>query len=63
LLPEMPVTSYKSDIIRRYVIRLQSAAFYCVQNKFIGVSTECAVFIFRVQGEIIGKYKNVNYVG
>ena len=55
LLPEMSVTSYKPDSIRRYVIILRTAAFYCVQNKFIGVSTGCAVFIFRVQGKIIGK--------
>ena len=59
----MKAVSCKPDSIRRYVIKLQPAAFYCVQNKFIGVSTECAVFIFRVHGELIGEYKNINYLG
>jgi len=45
--------SPKPDIIRRYVIKIQPAAFYYVWNKFICVSTECAVFIFRVQAELI----------
>ena len=51
----MKAISCKHDSIRRYLIRLQSAAFNCVQNKFIDVSTECAVFIFRVQAEINGE--------
>jgi len=51
----MKAISCKPDSIRRYVIRLQSAAFYCVQNKFIDDSTECAVFIFRVHAELIGE--------
>jgi len=51
--------SRKPDSIRLYVFKLQSAAFYCVQNKFIEVSTECAAFIIRVQAELIGKEKNV----
>jgi hypothetical protein len=59
----MKAISPKPDSIRRYVIKLQSAAFYCVQNTFIVVSTECAVFIFRVHVELIGGYKNVNYIG
>jgi len=34
-----------------------------VQNTFIDVSTECAVFMFSVYVELIGEKKNVNYVG
>jgi hypothetical protein len=51
----MKSISCKPDNIRRYVIRLECAAFYCVQNRFIDVSTEWAVFIFRVHGELIGE--------
>jgi len=42
---------FKPYCIRRYVIKLQCAAFYNLQNRFIDVSTECAVFIFSVQVE------------
>jgi hypothetical protein len=59
----MKAIGCKPDSIQRYVIKLQSAAFYCVQNKFIDVSTECAVFIFRVQTELIAEYKNTNSLG
>ena len=51
----MKAISCKPDNIRRYVIKLQSAAFYCVQNTFISVSTERAVFIFMVHGELTGE--------
>jgi hypothetical protein len=50
----MKALSCKPNSIRRYVIKLQSAAFYCVQNMFIDVSTECAA-IFRVHAELIGE--------
>jgi hypothetical protein len=30
---------------------------------FIGVSTECAAFIFRVRAELIGELKNVKCLG
>jgi len=50
------------DCFRRYVIKIQSAAFYCVQNVFNDVSTECVAFTFRVQPELIGEWKNVSYV-
>jgi hypothetical protein len=59
----MTAVSRQPDSIRSYIRKLQSAAFYIVQNKFIDVSTEGAVFIFRVQAELIGEKKNVNYVG
>jgi len=59
----MKAISCKPDSIRSYVITLQPAAFYCVQNNFIDVSTECAVVIFRVNVELIGEKQNVNYVG
>jgi hypothetical protein len=59
----MKAISHKTDSIRRYVIKLQPAAFDYVQNKFIGVPTECVVFICRVQAELIGEKKNVKYVG
>ena len=55
--------SPKLESIRRYVMKLQPAAFYYVWNKFICVSTECAVFIFRVLAELIEENKNVDYVG
>ena len=51
----MMAASCKPYSVRRYVIKLEYAAFYCVQNKFIGVSTERAVFIFRVHVELTGK--------
>ena len=53
----MKAVSRIPDSFRRYVIKLQPAAFYNVQNMFIDVSTECAVFIFRVHVEIIGEKK------
>jgi hypothetical protein len=55
--------SRKPDSNRSYVIKLQSAVFYYVQNTFIDVSTECAVFIFWVNVDLIGEKKNVYYVG
>jgi len=51
----MKTTSRNPNSIRRYVIRLQLAARYYVQNKFIDVSIGCVVFIFRVQAELIGE--------
>jgi len=44
----MKAISCTPESIRRYFIKLQSAAFYYVQNKFIEVSTQCVVFIFWV---------------
>jgi len=40
---------------QRYVFKLETAAFYYGRNKFIGVSTECAVFMIRVHVELTGK--------
>ena len=34
-------------------MKLQSAAFYNLQNKFIDISTEFAVFIFRMHVKLI----------
>jgi hypothetical protein len=51
------MVSRKPDSIRRYVIKLQSAAYLNVQNIFIDVSTEFTVFIFRVHVELIGRIK------
>jgi len=59
----MKAISCKPDSIRRYGIKLQSAAFYCVQNTFIGVPTECVVFTCSMHAELIGEQKNVNHVG
>jgi len=58
----MSAISYKPDSFRRYVIKLQTAAFYYVQNKIIGVSTECAVFIISVHVELTGEQTNVNHM-
>jgi hypothetical protein len=55
--------SCKLNSIRCYVIKLEPAAFYYVQNTFIDVSTESDLSIFSVYAELIGEYKNVNYVG
>jgi len=54
----MKAISCKSDGIRSYVTKLQCAAFYCVQNKFIDVSTECGVFMFRVHVELTGEKRD-----
>jgi len=43
------------DSFRRYVIKFLSAAVYYGQNKFIDVSTECAVFMIRVHVELTGE--------
>jgi len=59
----MKAISCKPNSIRHYVIKLQPATFYNVQNTFIDVSTECAVFMFSVHVELIGEKQNVNYVG
>jgi hypothetical protein len=37
--------------------------FYNVQSKFTDVSGERALFIFRVEAELIGEQKNVIYIG
>ena len=60
---DMMAVSRTPESIRRYVIKLQSVAFFYLQNKFIEVSRECAVFILRVQAELIGELKNVNHIG
>jgi len=59
----MEAISTKHDSIRRYVIKRLHSAFYYVKNKFIDVSTECAVFMFRVNVELIVEQKNDNWVG
>jgi hypothetical protein len=51
----MKAVGCKPDSIQSYVIKLHLLRFYNVQNKFIDFSTECAVFIFRVQAELIGE--------
>ena len=53
----MKVVSRKPESIRRYVFKFQSAAFLQCAEKFIDVSTECAVFFTRINAELFGEQK------